>query len=72
MGPNPNEQYIREKQQNERRLRIGRRDGQSMSRTSRLVTGAILLLALLAFLAFSVLWALGVIVLPPPDTAPVA
>jgi hypothetical protein len=71
MGPNPNEQYIREKQQQERRGRIGRRDGQPMSRTSRLVTGAILLLALLVFLAFSVLWALGIIVLPPPAAPPV-
>ncbi len=70
MGPNPNEQYIRERQQRERRDRIGRDDGRSMSRSSRLVTGAIMLLALLAFLTLPVLWALGVIVLTPPETAP--
>ena len=70
MGPNPNEQYIREKQQRERRGRIGQGDGRSMSRSSRVITGALLLLALLAFLTLSVLWAVGVIVLPSPEPPP--
>jgi hypothetical protein len=70
MGPNPNEQYIRTKQQQERNDRLHRRDGQALSRTSRTVTGAILLVALAAFLAVSLLWALGIIVLPEPAPMP--
>jgi hypothetical protein len=64
MGPNPNEQYIRARQQEERRRRVHRWDGQQTSRTSRILAGTVLGLLFIALLTVSVLWALGFIVLP--------
>jgi hypothetical protein len=70
MGPNPNEQYIRAKQQEERRRRVHRWDGQQTSRTTRILAGTVLGLLLIALVTVSVLWALGVIVLPEPAPIP--